>query len=179
MKIPGTHIQQCASGDLDLLQAISRETFYETFAGMNTPANMKSYVAQAFGTTQLIRELADRNSGFYFIKTEGGEAAGYMKLNFHEAQTEIRDPHSMEVERIYVRKKYQGKGLGHKLLEYAFLIARERDMAYLWLGVWEHNTTAIAFYENHGFIKSGTHAFRLGNEDQTDIMMKLEIRNRE
>jgi ribosomal protein S18 acetylase RimI-like enzyme len=101
--------------------------------------------------------------------------AGYIKLNESEAQTDINDPNSMELERIYLKQPYQGKGLGKTLLNYAVNIAAENDKLYIWLGVWEKNTKAIQFYKRNGFYKIDTHPFIMGSEEQTDFIMKKDL----
>ena len=105
---------------------------------MLTPKDMKAYLAKAFSMKNLKKELHNSNSEFYFAESEK-EIAGYLKINFGEAQTEIRDEKGMEIERIYVLKEYQGQRVGQKLFDKALNIAREKKLHYLWLGVWEKN----------------------------------------
>ena len=98
--------------------------------------------------------------------------AGYAKINYTPAQSDINDPESVEVERIYVRKEYEGKGLGKVLMEYVFQQAKQNRKKYVWLGVWEKNVNAITFYEKMGFKQAGQHLFQIGNELQSDLIMK-------
>ena len=81
----------------------------------------------------------------------------------------------MEIQRIYVAKKLQGEGLGAHLMGVALDLARARGKSYVWLGVWEKNTSAIGFYENAGFRKAGTHSFTIGNDVQTDFIMRKDL----
>jgi len=83
----------------------------------------------------------------------------------------------MEIERIYVLQSMHGKRVGHLLLQTAISEAVASSMEFLWLGVWEQNVKAIQFYKRHGFVAFGTHVFMLGNDAQTDILMKLPISN--
>ncbi len=91
------------------------------------------------------------------------------------AQTESGDPHSLEVERIYVAKEFQGTGLGRRLMEEAVRLATEQKKEYIWLGVWEKNERAIRFYEGKGFYRTGSHTFTVGNDGQTDYIMRKDI----
>jgi len=95
-------------------------------------------------------------------------------LNWGAAQTELTDPTAFEIERIYVLKPYLGKGMGNFLMDAALEIAYKMKPSYVWLGVWEKNERAIRFYEKYGFKVFGSHLFSLGNDIQTDLLMKLE-----
>jgi ribosomal protein S18 acetylase RimI-like enzyme len=103
------------------------------------------------------------------------EIIGYLKINFGKAQTELMDSNAAEIERIYVLKQFQGKKVGHLLLEKAMGIAHKMKVKYLWLGVWEKNIGAIGFYRKHGFKEYDKHIFKLGDDNQTDILMKVEL----
>ena len=100
---------------------------------------------------------------------------GYLKLNFGDSQTELKDQKALEIERIYVLKEFHGKKVGQLLFEKALKIAEEKKVDYVWLGVWEENLRAINFYKKNGFEEFDKHIFKLGNDEQTDIMMKLKL----
>ena len=167
-KITFTHIEQ--------LQEIARQTFLETFSAGNTEENMRKYLDEGFSLEKLTTELNDPNTEFYFA-TCGNKAIGYLKLNFGHAQTELQDEKAVEIERIYVLKQFHGKKVGQLLYEKAMQIAEQKNAHYIWLGVWEQNPRAIAFYKKNGFVEFGKHIFKLGNDEQTDIMMKLELKD--
>ena len=118
------------------LQAFSRRLFFETFADMNTPENMAVYLDKAFAAEKIRAELSDENSVFYFLY-RGGKLAGYLKLNEAPAQTDIHDEQSLEIERIYVSKEFQGEGLGRCLMEKAVSTAIRRKKKYVWLDVYK------------------------------------------
>jgi diamine N-acetyltransferase len=160
--------------DLFLLQELSLRTFHDAFAHVNTEDNMKSYVTSAFHPEKLQRELANPASKFFFCKADGN-MIGYCKVNFSDAQTDIHDPKSLEIERIYVVKDYQNMKAGALLLGHCINVARQNRLDYVWLGVWEHNLRAINFYRKNGFAEIGRHDFMLGNEQQTDIIMRRAI----
>lgn len=166
--------KRCSLDDLAILQMISRRTFEDTFATMNDEANMDVYLQTAFDREKLRSELLNASSSFYFIYFDG-ELAGYLKLNMDDAQTDLHDPRSLEVERIYVLKKYQGKGIGGRLLDKAIEIAREQNKSFIWLGVWERNEAALRFYKKNGFYQIGKHLFIVGDDPQTDLVMRKDL----
>ncbi len=162
-------IRQCLINELDILQEIGYETFAETYSQINSPEIVHSYLQKAFNTKKLLEELGNAYCNFYFMYL-GNELVGYLKINDAPAQTDINDPESMQIERIYVRKKHKAKGLGKILVDYT--LQRARKKKYVWLGVWEKNVNAIAFYKKMGFIESGRHSFQMGDELQSDLLMK-------
>ena len=111
---------------------------------------------------------------FYFLCIDDTHA-GYFKLNEADAQTENFGKTAIEIERIYVIPKLQGKKLGEAMLKKTMEIAKEKQAEFLWLGVWERNIHAIRFYERLGFRHFGSHDFYIGNDRQTDLLMKLEL----
>ena len=116
---------------------------------------MQAYLDGAFAEDKLRKELADINSEFYFLYCDE-HLAGYLKLNEAPSQTDINDENSLEIERIYVSMEFQGTGLGRFLMEQAIAKAVKRGKEYAWLGVWEKNEKAIAFYRKNGFYEIGT-----------------------
>ncbi|MDM1138519.1 GNAT family N-acetyltransferase [Empedobacter sp. R132-2] len=157
------------------LQRIGRQTFKETFADSNSEENMKSYLEEGFSLEKLTKEVNNENSEFYFAKIDN-EVIGYLKVNFGESQTELKDNKALEIERIYVSKEFHGKNVGQLLYNKAIEVAEQKDSEYVWLGVWEQNPRAIRFYEKNGFVVFDKHIFKLGNDEQTDIMMKLKLK---
>jgi diamine N-acetyltransferase len=164
-------IEKVTIADTETLLAFSKKTFYEFFAHLNEPANMEAYSAVAFTTECIAEQINNPDSEFYFARLNG-EVVGYLKLNFNDAQTEFRDENAMEVERIYLSGEHHGKGVGKQLMDFALAISRNRQFNYVWLGVWEHNDKAKRFYSRYGFEVCGSHDFMLGDDRQTDLLMK-------
>lgn len=174
MTAPFISIYQISAKDVDALQNISRQTFYETFATHNTEADMTRYLAESFSIEKLSAELQHPESEFYLAEINN-QIVGYLKLNFKQAQTELKNHDSMEIERIYVLSLFHGKQIGQLLLEKAIDIARSKQISDIWLGVWEKNPRALRFYQKNGFVEFDKHIFRLGSDEQTDILMRLNI----
>jgi diamine N-acetyltransferase len=168
-------IKPCTIEDISILQEISYETFIETFKDQNSPESMNAYLERAFNINQLEKELSTLSSQFFFIYLNN-EVAGYLKVNTQEAQSENMGDDSLEIERIYIRAKFQKLGLGKYLMNKAIEIAVEQEKNKIWLGVWEKNENAIAFYKKLGFVQAGSHSFYMGDEEQIDfIMMKTLV----
>ncbi|MEH6947802.1 GNAT family N-acetyltransferase [Bacillus sp. JJ634] len=164
------NIKKCTIEDLCILQEISYETFNETFKQQNSPENMKAYLERAFNLKQLEKELSNTSSEFFFVYFND-EVAGYLKVNINDAQSEEMSDELLEIERIYIKNKFQKHGLGKYLLNKAMEIAMERNKKKIWLGVWEKNENAIAFYKKMGFAQTGSHSFYMGDEEQMDFIM--------
>lgn len=168
-------IKQVTINDLPTLQQIGRQTFAETFSSSNSEENMSQYLEEGFSDERLRKELNSECSQFYFALLEN-EVIGYLKLNTGQSQTELRDDAAVEIERIYVQRAYHGKNVGQLLYATAMEVAERSGAEYVWLGVWEENPRAIRFYEKNGFVAFDKHIFSLGEEEQTDIMMKKVLK---
>lgn len=167
-------IQKIDKTQIEQLQEIGRQTFYETFSESNSEENMKNYLEEGFSIEKLTAELDNPDSEFYFAK-QNDQIIGYLKINFGDSQTELKDSKALEIERIYVAKEFHGKSVGQLLYNKAIEIAKAKAVDYIWLGVWEENHRAIHFYKKNGFVEFDKHIFKLGNDEQTDIMMQLKL----
>jgi ribosomal protein S18 acetylase RimI-like enzyme len=156
------------------LQALSIRTFSQTFTEDNTQEDLNKYINNSFNIEKLTSELNNQNSQFYFACIEAVQV-GYIKLNINDAQSEQFDLQAIELERIYVDSNFLGKKVGGMLLKYALDIARKGAYHYIWLGVWEENHRALRFYEKNGFVAFDKHIFKMGDDEQTDLLMKLVL----
>ena len=160
--------------DAGLLAELGASTFSDTFAADNTPENMSDYLAAAFNPEQQGAELADSNSLFQIAETNG-VAVGYAMLRSGNALSDVTGNKPIELVRLYVSRESLGSGVGAALMEACIAEAKRRGYKTLWLGVWEHNRRALAFYRKWNFHEVGTHVFQLGNDPQTDILMQRSI----
>lgn len=161
--------------EVESLRAISIQTFIETFSDQNTENDVLKYVLENLNSEKLLSELHSKNSEFYFLKLNH-QIIGYLKLNDGGSQTEKQSADALEIERIYIKQEFHGKQYGKLLLQKAIDIAKKKQYVYIWLGVWEHNLKAISFYKKNGFHQFDTHVFKLGEDEQIDILMKLELK---
>ncbi len=189
-EIGGLSIRQAGFTDAAMLAALGRRTFEEAFADQNTPENLAAYISEAYTTEQFAKELRDENSVFYVARLNQ-TPVGYAKLRkngipenslpageagiFENTQTPRLAMPCMELQRIYVLRENIGTGTGKRLMEQCLQTARQHGCATLWLGVWERNEKAIAFYGKWGFTVFGSHIFHVGNDPQTDLLMRLEL----
>ncbi len=135
---------------------------------------MEKYLEEGFSLTKLKAEIDDPNAEFFFA-TLDNNIIGYLKLNIGQSQTEITNVNALEIERIYVLKEFHGQNIGQQLFEKAIERAYAQKVNFIWLGVWEENKRAIQFYTKNGFVAFDKHIFKLGDDEQTDIMMKRQI----
>lgn len=167
-------IRKAQTQDLGDLVHMARTAFLQAFTAGNKPENVSAYLEEAFTPSQLETELSNPASAF-FVAEDGDEIVGYLKVNQTPAQTDIHDPESLEISRLYVLEEHLGSGLGKKLLDTAIDFAKQNGKKYLWLGVWEHNARAIRFYEKNGLRIFGSHPFPFGDEIQTDHLMRIDF----
>lgn len=167
----GVRIRRCELADLDTLRNIAFRTFDDTFRRLNNASSFNEYLGASFSRAKLEAELKNPNSTFFFLYSDD-MLAGYMKINLGDAQTDMKDPGALEIERIYVTRDFQGLGLGRALIDKAMEAARAAKKKTVWLGVWEKNENAIAFYKKMGFSKTGTRDFYIGKKRQTDFIMR-------
>jgi ribosomal protein S18 acetylase RimI-like enzyme len=172
MKIRKVNIQ-----DIEKLKKIGKLTFAETYSSDNSKEDMQKYLEEEFSTEKLKKELTDKDAEFYFAELDD-KVIGYLNANYGQSQTEMKGENALEIERIYVQKEFHGKKVGQILYDKAIELAKEKNVEYVWLGVWEQNPRAIRFYEKNGFVAFDKHIFQLGNDEQTDIMMKLKLKKK-
>jgi len=168
------HLAKCTYTDLDRIISLSKETFIDAFEKQNNPDDFKAYMEKAFSRKQILKELANPHMSFYLVYSED-EPIGYFKLNENEAQGDVKDKDSIELERIYVKSTFQGNKIGRFMLDHIERIATNKNKSYLWLGVWKKNNKAIRFYEKNGFMKFGEHPYYIGSDKQMDWLMKLNL----
>lgn len=167
-------IEMAQSTDVRTIRDLSIAAFAETFASQNTEEDMEEYNERHFSTDVLQREIDNPDSTFLMAKVDG-EPAGYMKVNVGAAQTEEMLGNRMEIQRLYILDRYKSNGLGTRFMRSAFDMARAQGKSIIWLGVWEHNEAALAFYKRMGFAQFGSHDFMLGADRQTDLLMEAAV----
>lgn len=175
MKALALSIHTVKPEEVDTLYQLSVQTFKETFEAQNTAEDMQAYIEDQLNLNQLTTELKNQDSVFYFARLDK-EIVGYLKLNFNKAQKEsVLEGKAFEIERFYILKLHQGKGLGSQLFKKAIKIGKDKGYKLLWLGVWEQNTKALEFYTKKGLTAFDSHLFQLGQDAQTDILMQLKF----
>jgi ribosomal protein S18 acetylase RimI-like enzyme len=161
---PGTATDAPALADL------AARTFRDTYAADNQPEDMAVHIAQAYGTSQQERELTDPDVATLLVDVDG-QLAGYAQLRSGVAPECVTGESPLELWRFYIDRPWQGMGVAQTLMRSATLEACRRDRRTLWLGVWERNERAKAFYQKSGFIDAGSHVFIVGADRQTDRIL--------
>jgi ribosomal protein S18 acetylase RimI-like enzyme len=167
-------IREATIEDANIITDLGITTFVATFGPHNTQEDMYKYLREAMSLKQISRELIDKNNTFYLASFDS-IPAGFAKLRATHTPPELKGSTAMEIERLYVLPGYQGKKIGAALMEQCIADANNLGYDTIWLGVWEHNPRAIDFYKRCGFEIFGSHDFLLGDDNQTDIMMKKAL----
>ena len=166
--------RRATPADAARLASLAAATFSDTFGTENTPADMSLYMAESFGEDIQRRELADSRH-IVFVAERAGEAAGYAMLREGPAPDAVGDTDAIEIARLYATKRLLGVGIGATLMQRCLDESVARGRSTIWLGVWEHNARAIAFYRRWGFTDVGTTTFMLGHDRQTDRVMARRV----
>lgn len=169
-----TRIRRATVGDAGLLAELAEKTFRDTFAEFNDPEDMDAYVAKALTGDCFAAEIADP-ANVWFVAEVADETAGYAKLATGPAHHSVTGEAPIEISRLYAEQRFHGRGVGRALIDACFEEARRRHARTVWLGVWEHNHRAIAFYEKCGFVRCGATTFLLGKDVQTDDVMSVTL----
>ena len=164
------NIRPAVPADAEVLANLARRTFHDTFAAANDPTDMALYLSRAYGIDQQTRELEDRDIATLLVES-GGEAVAFAQLRTGEVPDCVKGPKPIELWRFYVDREWHGRGIAQQLMTRVKDLARERGARTLWLGVWERNDRARAFYVKCGFTDVGEHIFLFGTDPQTDAVM--------
>lgn len=164
-------IQQIDETALDDLVEISQKTYVDKFGHTTSPENLQEYLERAMSPEALAKELTNPESFFYMLYQDQKPIA-YIKLNIKGAQSEPDYPEALELQRIYVLDGHQGLGIGEKLMNFAIDQARNLEAPFIWLGAWEQNEGAMRFYQRHGFEVFSSHDFIMGDDVQTDLLLR-------
>lgn len=167
-------IRHATPDDAALLARMGRQTFTDSFAADNNPEDFAAYLESAFSPEIQAAELAEPGSTFLIAEHEG-TPVGYTRLRTAEPDAAVNGPRPVELVRIYAVQEWIGKGVGSALMQACLDEAARQGYETVWLGVWERNPRAIAFYERWGFKKVGTHIFNVGSDPQTDWIMQRPV----
>ena len=167
-------IRNATTDDAKLLADLGKRTFRDAFAADNTPEDLELYLSQAYGEEKQLAELRDPTATFFLAFT-GPRALGYLKLRSRSAPPCVIGPSPIEIERLYIDRPFWGRGVADALMDRANQAARQRGCRTIWLGVWEHNARAKAFYQRWGFRDVGSQLFILGTDPQTDRILVRQL----
>lgn len=167
-------LRRAALGDAPSLSVLAERTFRDAFGARNSPENMDVHCGRHFSPDIQAREIADKGI-VTMLALEDRQLVGFTQMTLDKPQPHVAGERPAELNRIYVVAQQQGKGVAQALMQQAMADARAAGADVLWLGVWEHNPKAMAFYRKFGFEIVGSHPFMLGHERQRDLVMSIRL----
>jgi diamine N-acetyltransferase len=167
-------IRYADSSDARRLAALAEETFREAFGSMNAVEDMDLHCQTSYGEAIQLAEISDSRRVTLVCEDDGSMIA-YAQLRWVEAPSCVSAKNPGEIQRLYVAKSWHGKGIAQDLMSACIEEMEKRDSDVVWLGVWERNPRAIAFYRKFGFLEVGDHVFPLGRDPQRDIIMARPV----
>ena len=167
-------VRYATENDAELIADLSRQTFYETYAVYNTKEDMDKFMNEQFTKQTLMKEVTTVGNIFLLAYADN-VVKGYVRLRESKNPEELGNINAIEIARIYACTNMIGKGVGSALMQKSIDVAKEKGKQIIWLAVWKKNQRAIDFYTRWGFEKFGEHDFILGNDLQSDWMMKKNI----
>jgi len=172
--VTATQIRRASAADAANLAALAERTFRDTFTEVNTPENMAAHAAASYGIDKQREEIESDRIRTLLVELDG-VVAGYAQLRNGHHPDCVSAENAIELWRFYIDRSGIGRGLAQRLMQAVVVEAAEWNGRALWLGVWERNPRAIAFYRKCGFVEVGAHVFRLGDDAQTDLIMQREL----
>ena len=167
-------IRHGEASDAPLLAALARQTFLDTFAATNDPGDMALHLERAYGVAQQAAELADPHIVTLFVEVDG-KAIGYAQVREGKVPDCVAGDRPIELWRFYVLRQWHGQGIAQALMERVRAEAAAHGAATLWLGVWDQNPRARAFYRKCGLVDAGEHVFLFGTDPQRDLVMEAKL----
>jgi diamine N-acetyltransferase len=163
-------IRYANPSDAKGLAALAEETFRETFGSQNTAEDMELHCQASYSEAAQSTEISDSRMVTLIVE-EAGDFIAFAQLRWSKSPDCVLARNPGEIQRLYVAKPWHGKGVAQRLMTACLQEMEERGFDAVWLGVWERNPRAIAFYKKFGFVEVGSHVFPLGTDPQRDIIM--------
>jgi diamine N-acetyltransferase len=167
-------IREAQPNDMQELREVAISSYQDAFASFNTPQNMEAYFSESYNLTTLIKELTEPDSKL-FLACEDEKIVGFSRLRESNEVADLLGKNVVELQRLYVLTDVHGKSVGKLLMESSLHYAREKKYDWIWLGVWERNFKAQHFYSKWGFEKFSEHVFWMGDDAQTDWLLKKKL----
>jgi diamine N-acetyltransferase len=167
-------IRELSEKDIPVLRDLAIQIYRDTFSDANTPENMEAFISKDYSVSSFQREFREDGSHYYFA-LDHDQPAGYLRLRKNSEADFHLGSNTIELHRLYIDVNYQGKQVGSLLMQHALDVAKAMKVDWIWLGVWEHNPKAQKFYSKWGFERFAEHVFYMGDEAQTDWLLKKKI----
>jgi ribosomal protein S18 acetylase RimI-like enzyme len=163
-------IRTATPSDAALVAALAERTFREAFSAQNPPDEMDRHCREHFGEAIQMEEIVAADRLTLLLEPQG-RPAGFAQLRWAEPPGCVAGAAPGEVQRFYLLQEFHGTGVAAKLMAACLAVLRERGSDVAWLGVWEENPRAIAFYRKEGFTEVGRKVFMVGTDPQRDLVM--------
>jgi ribosomal protein S18 acetylase RimI-like enzyme len=168
-------IKELTAADIPALRDLAIRIYRDTFTDQNSAESMEAFLERDYSTESFQKEFTEPGSRYFFI-SDGETHAGYLRVRRSTEVDHLLGTNNIELHRLYIDKPYHGQRVGHELMQLAMDIATEGQYEWIWLGVWEHNPRAQRFYQKWGFEKFSEHIFHMGEEKQTDWLLRRRLR---
>ena len=167
-------VRKASHSDAGQLAALAERTFRDTFGSANTAEDMDLHCRASYSAAIQAGEIAAPDM-VTLLSEEGGQLVGFAQLRWAHAPSCVVAEAPGEIQRLYVAADWHGKGMAHELMRACMDELQARASDAVWLGVWERNPRAIAFYRKCGFVEVGDHVFPVGSDPQRDIVMARRV----
>ena len=167
-------IKELSSYDIPALQDLAIRIFVDTFSHSNTSENMNAFLEKDYTVENFQKEFKEEQARCFFI-LDNDVPVGYLRVRKNNEAEHYLGTNTIEIQRLYVDQKFHGKNAGAMLMQHALDIATDLHVDWVWLGVWEKNPRALRFYQKWGFERFSEHVFQMGDEAQTDWLLKKKI----
>ena len=167
-------IRRATLDDAEVLARLAEGIFRDTFATADNRSDLDLYCAKSFGIEIQQQEILDANSVTLLAEMED-QPIGFAHILLQAPNVSVSANQPSELRRLYVEKEWHGRGVAKELMAHILSVVAHSGSDHIWLGVWEHNPRAIAFYQKHGFEVAGEHVFQFGNDPQRDLIMISKV----
>jgi ribosomal protein S18 acetylase RimI-like enzyme len=159
-----------------VLSIVGQGSFLEAFAGTLPGPDLLLHCVRQHSVEKYRGWLSDADSVVWLAEVPpGGGPVGYLVLTKPDLPLADLGPEDLEVKRVYLFHRFQGRGLGAQLMDAAAAEARRRGKRRLLLGVYSKNEAAIAFYERLGYRRVGERPFQVGHNTYHDFVLALTL----
>jgi diamine N-acetyltransferase len=167
-------IRPLALQELPQLRELAIKTYRDTFAASTSEKDLIGFFNEAYTLPQFEKEYYEQ-AAQYLLAWEGDTLVGFLRWRLSNEVEQYLGKNTLEVHRLYVHTHHKGKKIGSALMTAALDYATEKKFEWIWLGVWERNFSAQAFYKSYGFEKFSQHVFLVGDDPQIDWLLKKKL----
>lgn len=167
-------IRKAKIEEVPAIRELAIEVYTDTFADSNTPENLQAFFRDSYDLEKFKTEFYEADSVLY-IALDNLKIIGFLRLRKSNEVAHLLGTNTIELHRMYIHRDYHGTAVARKLIEQAFEYAKKKNYEWMWLGVWEKNPRAQKFYAKWGFERFSEHIFQMGDDPQTDWLLKKRL----